>query len=360
MKPSIQLTDAQFDALDRLRFSSPSAEVFRNCLIILRSHAGCSIAQIAAFLGCSADTVKRVRRLYRQGGIAALHPRDSPGRTSRATPAFRQQLRCAVKTCPLTLGYGFATWSSARLAEHLAELTGIRFSDDQMRRLLKEEDFSFQRPKHTLKGKRDEAAFQHARQELQARKRQALGPEADFALVFQDEVEVHKLPALTRVWSEVGSQPEVPSPGKNEKRVIYGGIDYLTGKISYTVGLTKSGVNFLAFLVALAAIYVGKKVVLVCDNGRFHTTKAVQAWLEANKDKLEIYWLPPYSPSLNLIERLWGHLKRTVLANVLFQDMEQLEAAARRGLDDINGKRQRMSFVFNHDDVWDQNLKLAG
>jgi transposase len=348
---SIQLTDEQFDALDRLRFSTPSAEVFRNCLIILRSHAGCSIAQIADFLGCSADTVKRVRGLYRQGGLDALHPRDSPGRPSRASDAFRVQLRQAVRTCPLTLGYGFATWSAARLAEHLAQQTGVRFSDDQMRRLLKEEGFSFQRPKHTLKGKRDEAAFERGRQELQELKKQALGPDADFALVFQDEVEIHKLPALARVWAEVGSQPEVPSPGKNEKQVIYGGIDYLSGTISYTVAATKSGVNFLAFLMALVVAYAGRKVRLVCDNGRFHTTKAVQAWLEANKDKVEIYWLPPYSPSLNLIERLWGHLKRTVLANVLFAQMDDLVAAARRGLEDINGQRSRMGFVFNHDDI---------
>jgi transposase len=368
MAKSIELTEEQFEALDRLRFSSSNAEVFRNCLIVLRSHAGCSIAQIADFLGCSADTVKRIRRLYRQGGIDALHPRDSPGRPSRATVEFRSsELRQAVKTCPLSLGYGFSTWSAARLAEHLAKHTGgggggggVRFSADHMRRLLKEEGFSFQRPKHTLKGKRDEAAFAKARQELQGLKETALGPDAEFALVFQDEVEIHKLPALSRVWAEVGSQPEVPSPGKNEKRVIYGGIDYLTGKIGYTVAATKSGVNFLAFLVMLTLVYAGKKVLLVCDNGRFHTTKAVQAWLQANKDKVEIYWLPPYSPSLNLIERLWGHLKRTVLANVLFHDMDQLEAAARRGLDDINGQRSRMGFVFNHDVLSNNKARLAG
>jgi len=361
MGNAIQLTDEQFDALDRLRFSTPSGEVFRNCLIILRSHAGCSIAQIADFLGCSADTVKRVRQRYRQGGLDALHPRDSPGRPSRASDDFRAQLRQAVRTCPLTLGYGFATWSAARLAEHLAQQSGVRFSDDQMRRLLKEEGFSFQRPKHTLKGKRDEAAFARGRQELQELKQQALGPNADFALVFQDEVEIHKLPALARVWAEVGSQPEVPSPGKNEKQVIYGGIDYLTGKICYTVAATKSGVNFLAFLMALVAAYAGRKIRLVCDNGRFHTTKAVQAWLLANKDKVEMYWLPPYSPKLNLIERLWGHLKRTVLANVLFTHMDDLVAAARRGLDDINGQRSRMGFVFNHDDILDEKkARLAG
>jgi transposase len=360
MGRALRLTDEQFDALDGLRFRSPSAEVFRNCLIILRSHAGCSIAQIAGFLGCSADTVKRVRKLYREGGIDALHPRDSPGRPSRATAAFRAALRQAVGTCPLALGYGFATWSAARLAEHLAGQTAIRFSADQMRRLLKEEGFSFQRPKHTLKGKRDEAAFERARQELQGRKQQALGPNPESALVFQDEVEIHKLPALARVWAPVGSQPEVPTPGKNEKQVVYGGIDYLTGNITYTVAATKSGVNFLAFLVALAAAYVGRKVVLVCDNGRFHTTKAVRAWLEANKDKVEIYWLPPYCPSLNLIERLWGHLKRTVLANVLFGQMDDLVAAARRGLDDINGRRDRMGFVFNHDDILGKTTKKAG
>jgi len=348
---SIQLTEEQFDALDRLRFGTADAEVFRNCLIVLRSHAGCPIRQIADFLGCSADTVKRVRRLYRQGGIDALHPRDSPGRPSRATAEFRAQLRLAVKTCPLSLGYGFATWSCARLAEHLAHKTGVRFGDDQLRRLLHEEGFSFQRPKHTLKGKRDEAAFERARQELQGLKEKALGPSADFALVFQDEAEIHKLPALARAWSEVGAQPEVPSPGKNEKRVIYGGIDYVSGKIRYTVAATKSGVNFLAFLVALVAAYAGRKVRLVCDNGRFHTTKAVQAWLQANKDKVEIYWLPPYSPSLNLIERLWGHLKRTVLANVLFRQIEDRVVAARRGLEDINGQHSRRGFVFNHDDI---------
>ncbi|MGO9600626.1 MAG: transposase [Isosphaeraceae bacterium] len=88
----------------------------------------------------------------------------------------------------------------------------------------------------------------------------------------------------------------------------------------------------------------GKKIRLVCDNGRFHTTKAVQAWLEEHRDRIEIYWLSPYCPSLNLIERLWGHLKRTVLANVLF-----VVCAFRKGVTRVNGRRERMAFVFRHD-----------
>jgi transposase len=58
-----------------------------------------------------------------------------------------------------------------RLAEHLAQTTGIRFSDDQLRRLLHREEFSVQRPKHTLKGKRDEKAYHKAQKELRVLKK---------------------------------------------------------------------------------------------------------------------------------------------------------------------------------------------
>jgi transposase len=151
------------------------------------------------------------------------------------------------------------------------------------------------------------------------------------------------------MWARKGHQPEVPAPGKNEKRVVYGGVDYATGRITYTVAATKSGTHFLAFLMALVAAYAGRKIRLVCDNGRFHTTKAVHAWLEANRERIEVYWLPPYCPSLNLIERLWGHLKRTALANVLSVTLDDLVRAFRKGVTRVNGRRERMGFMFRHD-----------
>ena len=152
--------------------------------------------------------------------------------------------------------------------------------------------------------------------------------------------------------ARVGRQPEVPTAqGKNEKKVVYGGVDYKIGKLTYTVADTKCGTAFLAFLVALVTAYAGRKIRLVCDNGRFHTTKAVQQWLAEHQDEIEIYWLPPYSPSLNLIEPLWGHLKRTVLANVLYRDLNDLVAAFRKGVARITGNRDHMGFMFNHGDL---------
>ena len=175
--------------------------------------------------------------------------------------------------------------------------------------------------------------------------------DATEALVFQDEVEIHRHPTLCRMWAPVGQQPEVPAPGQNEKQVVYGGVDYATGKIVYTIAASKSGANFLVFLIALIKAYAGRKVRLVCDNGRFHHTHAVRQWLEAHRDRVEVFWLPPYCPSLNLIERLWGHLKRTILANVLFVSLDELVAAFRKGVGRINGRRDQMGFMFNHDPV---------
>ncbi len=149
----------------------------------------------------------------------------------------------------------------------------------------------------------------------------------------------------------MGSQPEVPAPGKNEKKVVYGAVDYATGKLTYTVADTKCGGEFLASLSVVLKAYAGKKIRIVCDNGRFHTTKAVLAFLEVNRDKIEIYWLPPYCPDLNLIERLWGHLKRTVLANVLYKTLDDLVSAFRKGVRRATVKRERMRFMFDHDDL---------
>jgi transposase len=359
MARGIQLTDAQFDELDELRSSTRSADVFRNCTIMLLSYGGHTSAGIADLLGCSPETVKRVRQLYRSGGAAALHPDKPPGRPSAATPDFCNALADAVATDPRQLGYGFTTWSTGRLATHLAKVTGTQLSPAQVRRLLHQEGFSVHRPKHTLKGKRDEAAYQKAKAQLRRLKKRAVADNPEEVLIFQDEVEIHLLPALARIWAKVGTQPEVPTPGTNAKQVVYGGIDYATGKLTYTVAATKSGVHFLAFLIALVAAYAGKKIRLVCDNGRFHTTKAVRAWLEANRDQVAIFWLPPYCPSLNLIERLWGHLKRTILANVLFKTINDLVAAFVTGVGRINGRKDMMGFVFNHDDLRPKKRKAG-
>jgi hypothetical protein len=61
MGHGIKLTEKQWDELDRLRLRTQSADVFRNCLIIIMSDSRETIASIACRLGCGTDTVVRVR-----------------------------------------------------------------------------------------------------------------------------------------------------------------------------------------------------------------------------------------------------------------------------------------------------------
>lgn len=163
-------------ALERLRRDDNRAAVFRNSTIILQSAEGRSKAALSQALGCSISTIDRVRRAYLREGVTGLLPVKPPGRPSRATPAFRAAMAQAVQTPPSDLGYGFTTWSVPRLAAHLKKVTKVGFGEDQLRRLLHREGFTVQRPKHTMKGKRDEAEFQRARGELEALKKGLSSP----------------------------------------------------------------------------------------------------------------------------------------------------------------------------------------
>jgi putative transposase len=160
------LTDEQWDEVDEFRSSARDARAFRNATIILMSSAGRSKSQIAETLGCSTATVDNIRAAYRRNGISGLTPSSPPGRTSRATPEYRAAIREAVATQPQELGYGFSVWSVNRLRQHLKQQTGIELSEDQFRRILHQEGFSVQRPKHTMEGKRDEAEHDRAKAEL--------------------------------------------------------------------------------------------------------------------------------------------------------------------------------------------------
>src|SRR4029079_10328782 len=147
------------------------ASEFRNALIILKSGLGESKAVISHDLRCSVATVDNVRKRYRQCGVEGLRRHSPPGRTSRADEKFRKTLGKLLETPPQDLGYGFNVWSAERLGRHLELVRGIEFSASHLRRILKAEGFSFQRPKHTMKGKRDEAAYEQARQELEILKK---------------------------------------------------------------------------------------------------------------------------------------------------------------------------------------------
>lgn len=123
-----KLTDAEWEALDGLRLSSPDAEAFCDATVILMTAVGRSKKSIAADFGCSPATVNNVRKRYRERGLAGLKRRKPPGPKPRATDEYRATLRQAVQAPPQTLGFGFSVWSATRLDTYLEKTTRISLS----------------------------------------------------------------------------------------------------------------------------------------------------------------------------------------------------------------------------------------
>lgn len=167
----VRLTDEETNALATLRLKTRRAAEFRNATIILMSDAGRTKASIAKELGCGTATVERVRRMYKTMGLLGMTPIKPPGRPSKLSLALREPVLEAIQVDPRTLGYGFSTWSVARLTEHLRTRCQLRASPSTVSRVLAHEQFSLQRPAHTLKGKRDEMAHAKAKKELTSMKK---------------------------------------------------------------------------------------------------------------------------------------------------------------------------------------------
>lgn len=73
------------------------------------------------------------------------------------------------------------------------------------------------------------------------------------------------------------------------------------------------------FLIEMSRMYKNQKIVLVMDGAGWHKSKALQL-----PENIEIFYLPPYSPELNPVEKLWQFVKDNVLRNKTYQSLESL------------------------------------
>jgi hypothetical protein len=117
-----------------------------------------------------------------------------------------------------------------------------------------------------------------------------------------------------------GRQQRVRSPGVNRKQTVFGAFGYGRGLFVYHVQPRKTawGVQILLQKLVRRARRTGRRIIVVMDQGSPHHAESLARYLEDVKEHLEVFWLPHYSPELNLIERLWKHLKASRMANVLW------------------------------------------
>lgn len=337
-RPSLlQLSDADRDMLVRVAGSTAQADVRDACRAVLLIASGLSRSAVGLQLGVHPSTIGRWLARFRNRGIKGVRgpEKDTRGRPPSLTAEHLDILRKTVLTPPKELGYAFTTWTLPRLATYLGDKTGVTAQPQYLGRLLRRMNLTRRRPKHVLSGKRDEQMHSKDQAEL-ADIKEGL-PTSKRVVISQDESEFHLYPYLALIWGVVGSpQPQVQTPGTNQKRVLYGGLDLRTGKLTTFWADTKSGTHFIEFLKVLVAAYPDSNILMITDNGTFHHTKAVADFLEAHQDKLEVKWLPPYCPDLNDIERTWRKLKASHASNFLFNSLDDLVDNVQRGIEELD------------------------
>jgi transposase len=86
--------------------------------------------------------------------------------------------------------------------------------------------------------------------------------------------------------------------------------------------------TFIYYLKWLLTVFkTQNKIVIVLDNASPHRSNKTKEFVAKNKKRLELLCLPPYSPDLNPIERVWKNLRYCVTHNMYFETFEALENA---------------------------------
>ncbi|MGB5599203.1 MAG: transposase, partial [Thiothrix litoralis] len=93
----------------------------------------------------------------------------------------------------------------------------------------------------------------------------------------------------------------------------------------------------------LEAAQPAGKIHIIADNARYYRSKLVQAHLATKGCRIQIHFLPPYSPNLNLIERLWGFFKREVIYGTYYDTFVKFKNATLGFFRDIGKHHQQLS-----------------
>ncbi len=145
---------------------------------------------------------------------------------------------------------------------------------------------------------------------------------------YADEFNLSWLPTLRAMWSPLGQQVMIPTPGVRTKRYGLGAVNYHTGETVVLVRRRKRRREIVELLEALLLKHPTETIYVAWDNAVTHYDEEVDAVVRGAAGRLVLLYLPTYSPWLNPIEMLWRHFRREVTHCELFESMKALVAAS--------------------------------
>src|SRR4051794_6825805 len=329
-------------ALAHLRYHHPDPRVQRKIEVLWLKNHGLGHDRIAAYADVSRRTVQRYLDDYLEGGLERL----CRGR--------RSQPRAALIEHEVSLEEHFEAHPvrSARQARAVIEQrTGIRRGLTQVRHFLKDRlGLRWRRtgaipvpPRKTIaEHARDQAAF--VRDELEPRLEQARRGRRQ--VYFVDAAHFVFAPFLGCLWC--AARLFVRAASGRKRHNVLGAFDAVAHRL---IRVTNDGYinaeSVCSLLRGVADAAIGLPITLVLDNARYRKCAVVQTL--AASLKIELLYLPSYSPNLNLIERLWRFIRMEALNSTYHEKFEDFRAAIDGCLDGLStGHKGEMETLMTH------------
>ena len=297
------------ELLDELSIESNRrfADRIRTILLI---DEGKPLSRIAEYLFLDEGTVHNWKKRYKEGGIEKLLNDHYAGRVS-----FLDSEQILVLESHL----GEKIYSTTKeIVDLVEDLFGVRYTVGGMTSLLHRMAFSYKKPK----GMPSKANSDAQRQFL----RRYRGAKAHGPVYFADSTHPMLNPILASGWIKKGQDVIVKTNSGRQRVNINGAVELSKQDV---IARTCKTVNQSSMCDLLHAIRRKNPdenhLYLVLDNAPYNRAKSVQNLAE--RLKIKILYLPPYSPNLNPIERLWKFMKKKVLANEYYETIAEFKKA---------------------------------
>ena len=317
--------------LRQMMKNHPVSQVRHRAHAILLSAKGYPINQLADIFDVDRETITNWLNRFDQDRINGLENKPRSGRPPSINRTDVAKVLDEVRQAP------------RQLKTVIARLSGsFSVSLSTIKRLLKRHGYRWRRARRSLKSQRDETAFRQAQAELKALQKQDDAGEID--LVYFDEAGFSLVPVVPYAWQAPGQQIELPSSTHHRRLNVLGFLKRDNTLVPYVVEGSVSTEMVIACIEAFAG-RLSKATVLVLARASIHTAKALQeASARWQKQGLHLFFLPSYSPELNVIERLWQEIKYRWLPLRAYEGWEKLKAALDEVLVGV-GEKYQISFA---------------
>lgn len=206
----------------------------------------------------------------------------------------------------------------------------IEYTVAGMHSWLKTHGFSYKKPS-VVPGKTDREAQEEWIKEY---RNLATNLPDDEAICFIDGVHPTHNPKPTYGWIRTGVRKELLTNTGRQRLNLTGSIDIASRKVLIQEDQTLNAESTITFLRKIEDAYSQATTIhIFCDNARYYRNKAVTAYLASSKVKM--HFLPPYSPNLNPIERLWKFTNERVLCNKYYEKFSDFRNAVLGYLEDL-------------------------